>query len=525
MFDPTLLHEYLGRSAKKYPEKEALIFEEQRFSYSQIDALSTQLAYQLIKLGVKRHNRVLIFLDNCPEAAIALFAILKAGATFVMLNGAIKAPKLSYILQDSGATLLITHGQKSKIVTQALSPIPKALETIIWIGERSNIPDGLSHLSHNWSELIENKSEKVNFPRVIDADLATLIYTSGSTGEPKGIMSTHHQVISAARSIINYLENRPDDIIINTLPLSFDYGLYQVIMSVMFGGTVVLEKTFMFPVEILKRIKKEKVTGFPIVPTILAMLLNIKDIQKYNLSSLRYLSNTGAALPVEHIRRLRELLPDTRIYSMYGLTECKRVSYLPPALIDQKPKSVGIPMPNCEVFVVDDNGKELPPGEIGELVIRGSNVMSGYWNDPELTAKTYRQDLIPGETVLFSGDLFKKDDEGYLYFVGRRDDMIKTKGERVSPKEIENMISHLSGVREVAIIGIPDDILGKSIKAFIVLDNKIKLLEQQVRKYCSENLEIFMVPKYIEFIEELPKTPNGKVDKQALSRRSFKNRD
>jgi acyl-CoA synthetase (AMP-forming)/AMP-acid ligase II len=284
----------------------------------------------------------------------------------------------------------------------------------------------------------------------------------------------------------------------------------------MFGGTIIIEPSFMFPIKILQQIEKEKVTGFPIVPTIVAYLLNMPSFAKFDLSSVRYLSNTGSALPVEHIRKLRNIMPHAKIYSMYGLTECKRVAYLPPHEIENRPASVGVAMPNCEVFVVDENGKEVPPGEIGELVIRGTNVMRGYWNSPELTEQTYRDGLLPGEQLLYSGDLFRTDDDGYLYFVGRKDDMIKTKGERVSPKEIENIICKKGGVVDAAVIGVPDELLGKAIMAYIVKDANGNLSEKDILKHCSDNMEIFMVPKYIGFIEELPKTPNGKIDKKAL---------
>jgi long-chain acyl-CoA synthetase len=287
-------------------------------------------------------------------------------------------------------------------------------------------------------------------------------------------------------------------------------------MAFMFGGTVVLKESFLYIHRILERIVQEKVTGFPIVPTIVAMLLKLQDLKKYDFSTLRYMTNTGAALPVEHIKKLRGMFPHVTMISMFGLTECKRVSYLPPEELDRIPSSVGKAMPNCEVFVVDKDGREVAPGQTGELIIRGSNVMQGYWKDPELTAKTYRNRRYPGERMLYSGDYFRKDEQGYLYFLGRKDDMIKSKGERISAKEIENNISGMKGVAEVAVLGLPDDIIGQAIKAYIVRAPELKLTDKQVLKYCSENMETFMAPKYIEFLENLPKTPNGKIDKKQL---------
>jgi acyl-CoA synthetase (AMP-forming)/AMP-acid ligase II len=350
----------------------------------------------------------------------------------------------------------------------------------------------------------------------IDLDLAAIIYTSGSTGEPKGVMSPHAAMVAAARSIASYIGNVESDILLVVLPLSFDYGLYQVLMTYLFGGTVVLEKSFLFPVKVLEKAEQERVTGFPLVPTMAALLLQMENLARFDLSALRYISNTAAALPVAYIRRLQALFPHVRIFSMYGLTECKRVSYLPPEELERRPDSVGIPIPNEEVFVVDEQGRELPPGEVGELVIRGSNVMAGYWNAPEETARRYRPGRRRGETLLYSGDLFRRDAEGFLYFVARKDDMIKTKGERVSPKEIENALCELEGVAEAAVIGVPDDIFGQAIKAFIVKNNRGEVTEQAVLKHCAKTLEPFMVPKYVAFMEAFPKNASGKVDKKQL---------
>jgi acyl-CoA synthetase (AMP-forming)/AMP-acid ligase II len=287
-------------------------------------------------------------------------------------------------------------------------------------------------------------------------------------------------------------------------------------MSVMFGGTVVIEPSFLFPIKILQKIEEEKVTGFPIVPTILSMLLDLETLKQHNLSSLRYISNTGAALPVDHIKNFRKIFPKVQVFSMFGLTECKRICYLEPEDIDKKLGSVGKAMPNCEVFLVDENGNQVTRGEIGELVVRGTNVMRGYWNAPELTAKVYRNGSTLGEKLLYTGDYFRMDEDGYLYFIGRKDDMIKTKGERVSPKEIENILCGMKDIKEAAVIGLPDRIFGQVIKAFIVKSNDSNVESREVLLFCSNNMESFMIPKYIEFLEELPKSPNGKIDKKKL---------
>jgi long-chain acyl-CoA synthetase len=521
-FDPTLVHEWLSRSARRFPDKVALICGRQRWTYKALNQRSDHLATALIDAGVHRGDRVIVLLDNSAETVISLYGILKAGGVFVILAGSLKGAKLRYILENSGAGVLITHTSKAKVVDDALSE-GSSDRKVIWVGQSARIPKEMSEFSLSWDEIfsklieeIPAESKDIRFPRCIDVDLATLIYTSGSTGEPKGVMSTHHNMTSAARSIIQYIGNAEDDIILDVLPLSFDYGLYQVIMAFMFGGTVVLEKSFLYLHSVLERISQEKVTGFPIVPTIVAMLLKLQDLKKYDLSTLRYMTNTGAALPVGHIQKLRQMFPHVTIISMFGLTECKRVSYLPPAELDRIPSSVGKAMPNCEVFVVDEDGRQVAPGQTGELIIRGSNVMQGYWRDPELTARTYRDGQYPSGRLLYSGDYFRQDERGFLYFLGRKDDMIKSKGERISAKEVENTISGMEGVAEVAVIGVPDEILGQVIKAYIVPAPGVELAQKEVLKYCAENMETFMVPKYIEFMDSLPKTPNGKIDKKEL---------
>lgn len=521
-FDPILVHDWLSRSARRFPDKVALISDGRQWTYKSLDQRTDHLANALVNEGVKRQDRVVVLLDNSAETVISLYGILKSGGVFIILASSLKGAKLRYILENSGAKMLITHVSKAKVVKDAMGDDP-ADRKVIWVGSPSRIPEEFAASSRSWDEIFSSFDKEAKqaeqgrrLPRCVDVDLATLIYTSGSTGEPKGVMSTHHNMISAARSIIQYVRNSEDDIILDVLPLSFDYGLYQVIMAFMFGGTIVLEKSFLYLHAILERIPQEKVTAFPIVPTIVAMLLKLQDLTQYDLTSLRYMTNTGAALPVEHIRKLRSMFPHVTMISMFGLTECKRVSYLPPEELDRIPSSVGKAMPNCEVFVVDEDGNEVPPGETGELVIRGSNVMQGYWGDPQTTARTYRDGQYPSGRILYSGDYFRKDEQGYLYFLGRKDDMIKSKGERISAKEVENNICCMEGVTEAAVLGVPDEILGQAIKAFIVPAQDVELSEKQVLKYCSANMESFMVPKYIEFMESLPKTPNGKIDKKLL---------
>lgn len=514
-----LVHNFLENSAARFPDKTALVCDHQRLTYGQVNAFADQLAAALMDRGLKRQDRVVIFLENSVESFISLYAVLKAGAVFVMLNPGMKSGKLNFILKDSGARAIITHTVKSAIIKEAVSDAPE-LEHIIWCGKGLSIEKPWADIktSDSWDSIFTGlASQPVRLGyKIIDLDLATIIYTSGSTGEPKGVISAHYNVVAAATSITTYLENKEADIILNTLPLSFDYGLYQAFMTPLFGGTLILEKSFVFPIKTIELLVQEKVTGFPIVPTMAAILSQMETLADYNFSSLRYITNTAAALHVSYIRKLQSQFPGVAIFSMYGLTECKRTLYLPPEELDRRPSSVGIAIPNEEVFIFDNDGNEVGPGEIGELVVRGLNVMQGYWNRPEETAQTFRPGRYRGESFLYTGDLFKKDEEGYLYFVGRKDDMIKTKGERVSPKEIENALCSMPGVIEAAVLGVPDDVLGQAIKVYIVQEKQVTLTSDEIMRYCSINLEPYMVPKYVDFRDSLPKSPSGKIDKKVL---------
>ena len=399
-----LVHNFLENSAARFPDKTALICDNKRLTYHQLNDAADQLAAALISKGIKRQDRVVIFLENSVESVISLYGILKAGAIFVMLNPGMKAGKINFIFKDSGARAVITHGVKESILREALSDVSE-MEHIIWCGKSPSVePFGDIKTSTTWDS--QFSGEHTGPPRlgykIIDIDLATIIYTSGSTGEPKGVISAHCNVVAAATSITAYLENSADDIVLNTLPLSFDYGLYQSFMVPLFGGTLVLEKSFVFPIKTIELLVKEKVTGFPIVPTMAAILSQMDSLSKFDLSSLRYISNTAAALHVSYIKKLQSQFPGVTIFSMYGLTECKRTLYLPPEELERRPSSVGIAIPNEEVFIFDDQGKELGPGEIGELVVRGSNVMQGYWNRPEETAKTFRPGRYRGEVFLYT---------------------------------------------------------------------------------------------------------------------------
>lgn len=519
------LQHFLEASARRFPEKAALVCGERRWSYREINQASERLAGGLRGLGIQPGDRVAFLLENSLELVIGIFGALKAGAVFMVLNPAVKGKKLRYILEDSKARLLVAHGNLMDVVSETLMEMNDEKPGIIRVGgERKNLKnipfqypwDGLFRPNNGLDRLPDSSLQAPYRKRCIELDLASLIYTSGSTGNPKAVMSPHSSMVAASQSIIEYLENDKDDVILNVLPLSFDYGLYQLLMTFIFGGTLILEPSFAYPGKILNIIKREKVTGFPIVPTIAAILMRLKGIKGSDLSSVRYVTSTGAPLSTKAIGFLRDVFEKARIYSMYGLTECKRVSYLPPDMLDKKPESVGIPIPGCRVSVVDEGGRELPPGEVGELVVRGPNVMAGYWEDPELTKRTFRRADGTDERILYTGDLFRRDNEGFLYFVGRKDDMIKCKGERVSPREVENALMELEDVVEAAVVGVPDPILGEAVRAFVVVRKGSQLSEREVLRHAERRLEDFMVPKSVVFMESLPKTPHGKTDKRKL---------
>lgn len=511
------LESFLERSAARLPEKTALVCGERRLTYRELDVEANRLAHALVESGVGRGDRVAIFLDNSVGAVVSVFAVLKAGGVFMPVNPTTKTDKLTYILNNSRAKALIGLGRKLRSLGEVWEATPH-LAVVVGVGAAPAEADDARKRFETYEERVAEWSRRSTAPekRCIDVDLAALIYTSGSTGNPKGVMLTHLNMVSAATSITTYLEMRESDVVVNVLPVSFDYGLYQVLMTFKVGGTLILEKSFAYPHAVLELMAREKVTGFPIVPTIAAILLQT-DVSGYDLSALRYLTNTAAALPTEHIQRLRRVFPQATLFSMYGLTECKRVSYLPPDQLDVRPDSVGRGMPNEEVYVVDDEGNRVGPHVTGELVVRGSNVMKGYWELPEETAKRLKPGPLPCEMVLHTGDLFYADEEGYLYFVGRKDDIIKSRGEKVSPKEVENVLHAHPAVVEAAVIGVPDPLLGQAVKALVVLKPESSVTEKELLRHCAGRLEDFMVPKQLEIRESLPKTGNGKINKRLLA--------
>ncbi|HEU4537280.1 MAG TPA: AMP-binding protein [Polyangiaceae bacterium] len=513
-----LLHDYLAESAARLPDKAALVCQGRRHTYAELDGAANALAHALAARGVGRGDRVVVFMDNTYEAVVAFWAVLKADAVVVMVNPLTKADKLEYLLNDCQASALLADAHLAGVFgpVAARSAHLKAC-VVAGPPERAALSPAPAGLAP-WDDALAG-GDRAAPPRRrgLDVDLAAIIYTSGSTGDAKGVMLTHRNMLTAAASIATYLGVREDDVILGLLPLAFDYGLYQMIMAFRQGARLVLERSFAYPAKVLETVVAERVTGFPGVPTIFAVLAGMRAAGGYDLSAVRYVTNTAAALPVKHLLMLRDIFPRAEIFSMYGLTECKRCTYLPPEDLARKPTSVGIAIPNTEIWVVDEEDRRLGPGEVGQLVVRGATVMRGYWGKPEETAKKLRPGPLPGELVLYTGDLCKFDDEGYLYFVGRTDDIIKSRGEKVAPKEVENAIVSIEGVREAAVVGVDDPLLGQAVKAFVVLEAGASLSEKDVQRECQKRLENFMVPKHVAFVPELPKTDTGKVRKKGLA--------
>jgi amino acid adenylation domain-containing protein len=513
-----LLHDYLVEAARRLPDKVALVCQGERLTYGELDARSNALADALVKRGIERGDRVVIFASNSPETVIAFWGVLKANAVVSVVNPLTRTDKLAYLLNDCRATALVAEAQLQSVFQDAAARSTH-LRAVFVYGEPTDAAAlrGLRGVTSFEGAVAEGTRDRCPARRCIDVDLASLIYTSGSTGEPKGVMLTHRNMLTAATSISTYLEVAEDEVILCVLPLAFDYGLYQMIMAFRMGARVVLDRSFAFPAQVLKLAVDEGVTGFPGVPTMFATMGEMKNLKDYDFSRIRYVTNTAAALHVKHILVLKDLFPRARIYSMYGLTECKRCTYLPPKDLDRKPTSVGIAIPNTELWLVDERDRRVGPNQVGQLVIRGATVMRGYWEKPEQTAKKLRPGPLPGELVLYTGDYCRLDEEGYLYFVGRMDDIIKSRGEKVAPKEIEDVLVSVAGVKEAAVIGVDDEVLGQAVKAFVVPQDGANLTEGALRRECQRKLESFAVPKYIVIVPELPRGATGKIQKTGLS--------
>jgi acyl-CoA synthetase (AMP-forming)/AMP-acid ligase II len=509
-----LISDFLVRSAERLPDKVAVITDTRRLTYGEFYREAMCLAESLVRGGVRRGDRVLIWAENRAEIAVALYGTLLAGAAFVPINPTAKPRRVEFIIKDVEPVAAIVSNRAESWLSEFRRD-PGSLRWAALVGG-SPREDHYGGIEVTAFEDAVKPGPRVALPKVIDQDLGAVIYTSGTTKDPKGVVCPQVNMLAAATSVIEYLENVEDDVILNPLPLSFGYGLYQLLMSVQVGATVILEQSFAFPYAIAQQIERERVTGFPGVPTLFTMFLSV-DLSGVDLSSVRYITNAGAAISAKTVQQIRDTFPKARFYSMYGTTECKRGSYLPPEELDRRPTSVGKAIPNSEVYLVDGEGNRIErAGEVGELVIRGANVMRGYWNRPEDTEKAFRPGPTIGERVLYTGDLFRMDEEGFLYFLSRSSDMLKSRGEKVSPREVESVIEDLSEVKECGVTGIPDPLLGDRIVALVVPRDGIPLTDKQVLRHCMKELESFMIPSEVLFCDSIPHTPNGKIRRNDL---------
>ena len=493
----------LSEAVLRFGPKTALVAGDMRLTYAELDASATRLASSLARAGVVAGDRVLMVLDNGDEAVIGFFGAWKLGATACPIHPSIKADKLAGIMSSIEAAVIITHPRMRATVEAALATARlKPLLVVVQAG--NDLGTAL-----RFEDLIATQADELPPAPLDEEGLALVIHTSGSTGRPKGVMLTHANVTAACEVIVSYLGNTPDDTVLSVLPLSFGYGITQFVTMVMAGGTLVLEKSFAFPRKIIERLAEEKVTGFPLVPPMAALITGMKDLAPGFLPSLRYITSAAAALPPAFTERLQHLLPDTQLFIMYGQTECIRATYLPPEEAARRPLSVGRAILGTRAFVVDETGEPVSAGVIGELVIEGPHVMRGYWDDQLSTARTLSPALGPRR--LNTGDLFRADEDGFLYFISRRDDIIKTRGEKVSPQEVERAIYALPGIKEAAVGGFEDPVFGQIVRAYVVLEEGAILSEREIIRHCAGLLEDYMVPKGVEFMMALPRTVTGKI--------------
>lgn len=490
------LADYLPAAAARRPDHPALIAGEQQLTYTEAEQRSRGVAHALVDAGVGPGDRVMTLLPNGLDAAVAIWGVLRARATLVPLAEGIKADRLAYVLADVRPAAVICDAAHRALVEEAnREGLTLALLSDV---------DGLARASGP------------ALPVPLSDDLAAVLYTSGSTGRPKGVMLTHHNLHFVTESIVEYLEITDEDRILCLLQLSFGYGLSQLLCCALTGGTLVLGANLAMAGSVVQALEQHRVTGLPGVPTIFHVLTSLSGLAERELPDLRFLTNAGAALPAATARTLREVFPRADVYSMYGLTECIRGSYLEPAALDGRPTSSGKPIPGTEVWIRTPSGVAAGPGEVGELVVRGPHVMRGYWEDPEATAARVQPGRWPWQRELSTGDLFRRDEEGYLFWVGRTDDLIKSRGEKVYPREVEEVLHDLAEVAEAVVVGTPDHLLGEAVTAHVAPAEGRELDVKSIRRACAERLESHMVPKHVHIHAALPRNPRGKIDKAAL---------
>lgn len=510
----TRVHDLLAQAAATAAERPALTYKTSTVGYGELWGRTLSVGAQLAELGVEPGDRVAIYLEKRIETVIALFAASVAGGVFVPVNHVLKPAQVGHILRDSGARILITSADRLGQLTGELAGT--AVAGVILVGEPADVSLG-GPAVHRWSG--DQPSTEVPPVRAIDVDPAAILYTSGSSGKPKGVVLSHRNLIVGAESVSSYLKNTADDVILSVLPLSFDAGLSQVTTAFSVGAHCVL-MNYLLPRDVPRLCEQHGVTGITGVPPLWLQLAEVPWPEE-TAGRIRYWANTGGRMPRTVLDRLRSIFTSADPYLMYGLTEAFRSTYLDPAEVDRRPDSIGKAIPNAEVLVLRPDGTRCAPGEEGELVHRGALVALGYWNDPERTRERYRPVPHPGqewralELAVWSGDTVVADEEGFLYFVGRTDEMIKTSGYRVSPSEIEEAAYGTGLVRDAVALGVEEPGLGHRV--VLVATAAGDGLESTVLLGALRQvLPLYMVPSTIELRGELPRSPNGKFDRVLL---------
>jgi len=516
---PDLLHDLVARSASVSPQAKALVYQKQSLTYAALADRIARTAGAYLDLGLLRSERVAVYLEKRPETVAAMFGAAAAGGVFVPINPLLKPDQVAYILKDCNVRILVTSVERLRLLAPVLHECPD-LHAVIVVGGEAEPGGELDVVS--WEDALSGVGKARPPHRVIDTDMVAILYTSGSTGMPKGVVLSHRNMVAGARSVAQYLENHEGDRILSALPLSFDAGFSQITTAFHVGASVTLIN-YLLPRDIIAAVERERITGLTAVPPLWIQLAQLEWPQAAR-ASLRYIANTGGRMPKATLDALRAALPKTLVFLMYGLTESFRSTYLPPSELDRRPDSIGKAIPNAEVVVVRENGAPCAPGEPGELVHRGALVSLGYWNDPEKTAERFKPapgrppGLVMPEIAVWSGDTVRMDEEGFLYFVSRRDEMIKTSGYRVSPTEVEEVIYATGLVGEAAALGIPHPVLGQAIVVIVTARDGVRLDAEALLAQCRQRLPAFMVPARVTVREgSLPRNPNGKIDRKAMA--------
>lgn len=524
MNDSCLLDELVFRSALRAPDDIALTCGQQSMSYGALQQAIASLVNGLISLGLQRGERIAIYLEKRPETVIAAFAAAAAGCVFVPVNPLLKAEQVAHILRDCNARALFTSNERLSL----LSPIVedcRDLRHIVLVNEAASSGNrGLTCVA--WADLLQAARHVGH--RVIDTDMVAILYTSGSTGKPKGVVLSHRNMVAGAKSVATYLENKAEDTLLAALPLSFDAGFSQLTTAFHVGARVVL-LNYLLPQDVLKALAGERVTGFTAVPPLFIQLARL-DWPAVIGEHLRYFANTGGRMPRETLLALRARLPRSKPFLMYGLTEAFRSTYLPPDEVDRRPDSIGKAIPNSEILVLREDGSPCAANEPGELVHRGALVGLGYWNDGAKTAERYKplpanatgrdSGLVLPEIAVFSGDTVRMDEQGFLYFIGRRDEMIKTSGYRVSPTEVEEIVYATGMVGECVAFGVDDPTLGQVIELIATPVPGTLVERGALLAECRARMPAYMVPANVTILAgPLPRNPNGKMDRKALADR------